>query len=82
MLQKGHEKFEGLSIDEQLNVLQNIIRYFSSAPGMNDFSAIGGSANAGQLKFSKTVRTKGAGPKFVVIHQSITGLFEKRTVVK
>ena len=82
VLQKGHEKFEGLCIDEQLNVLQNIIRYFSSAPGMNDFSAIGGSANAGQLKFSKTVRTKGAGPKFVVIHQSITGLFEKRTVVK
>ena len=78
----GRDKFLALPIADQLVLLMNMLRYFSTAPGTNDLSLIGGSKGAGGLVLNECIRKSDKGNKMVVIRQSVTGLFEKRTVVK
>ena len=74
-LQKGREVFKSLSPMDQLTQLTNILNLFTCNPVKTDLSLIRGPKTAG------TVKTSNEMSKFksaYIIHQSPTGLFEKR----
>lgn len=80
-LAKPNEK-DQFGLSEQLEVLKNMINYFSTKPGENDFTLIGGSARGGVLSISDKIISGRNISKFVLITQSCTGLFEKRKVIR
>ena len=71
-----------LDLSKQLEVLKNMINYFSSNPGENDFTLIGGSSRGGGLSISDKIVNGKNSNNFVLITQSCTGLFEKRKVIR
>ncbi len=80
-LAKVNEKNQ-LDLSKQLEVLKNMINYFSSNPGENDFTLIGGSPRGGVLSVNDKIVNGKNSSSFVLITQSCTGLFEKRKVIR
>ena len=87
----GREKFLALAnndvngnvdLSKQLEVLRNMLNYFSSNPGDNDFSLIGGSSRAGTVYISDCICNNKNDSTLIIISQSCTGLFEKRKVIR
>lgn len=74
-LRKGKETFAALSLEEQCQVLMQILIFFQCNPVLSDLHLIGGAGHAGQITISFDV-TKQKG--LALIHQSVTGFFEKR----
>lgn len=74
-LQQGREKYIKLSLIEQCNVLYQIFQLTCIANPKADLQLIGGSASSGVMLISKNVTDS---KEFVLINQSITGLFEQR----
>lgn len=74
-LRKGKEIFAALSLEEQCQVLMEILHFFQCNPVLSDLHLIGGVGQAGRFAVSFDV-TKQKG--LVLIHQSVTGFFEKR----
>lgn len=74
-LRKGKEIFAALSLEEQCQVLMQILIFFQCNPVLSDLRLIGGAGQAGRLTISFDV-TKQKG--LALIHQSVTGFFEKR----
>lgn len=74
-LRKGKETFVALSLEEQCQVLMEILHFFQCNPVLSDLHLIGGAGHAGHLVISFDV-TKQKG--LALIHQSVTGFFEKR----
>lgn len=74
-LRKGKETFAALSLEEQCQVLLEILHFFQCNPVLSDLHLIGGAGHAGYLSISFDV-TKQKG--LALIHQSVTGFFEKR----
>lgn len=75
-LEEGKEKFLGLSLRDKakvLNQMLNMVRCDIDTKA--DLTAIGGSANAGNMAVMKSTAGKS---KLVLINQSVTGLFENR----
>ena len=73
-IEAGREIFITLSIEEQCIVINEILHLFQCKPIAADLTKIGGSANAGVVKVSKNTMMQNA----VLVHQSVTGLFEQR----
>ena len=87
---QGRDKFLELAnevngkvdLSKQLEVLRNMLNYFSSNPGDNDFSLIGGSSRAGTVYISDCLCKNKNDSTLIIIYQSCTGLFEKRKVIR
>ena len=74
-LEKGKEKFKNIqTLREKAQIIKEmLIMYRCDATTVANLKAIGGSANAGNMAYNKnTLPTK----KLILIHQSVTGLFE------
>jgi CRISPR-associated endonuclease Csn1 len=74
VFEKGREIFEKLSIEKQAQFLYNAISLFGSSPSGKDLKLIGGSPTAGVITMSSKIKE---GEKISIVHQSVTGLFEK-----
>lgn len=74
-LQKGKETFAALPLEEQCQALMEILHFFQCNPVSSDLRLIGGVGQAGKFSISFDV-TKQKG--LALIHQSVTGFFEKR----
>lgn len=74
-LEKGREKYRAIGdLREKAKIINNILTLFQcDATTSTNLKEIGGTANAGNMAYNKnTLPTK----KLILIHQSITGLFE------
>ena len=70
----GREKFMELSTEEQCIVLNEVLHLLQCKPLTAKLSSIGGSSSAGSVKINKFV----SGYKTaMLVHQSVTGLFEQ-----
>jgi CRISPR-associated endonuclease Csn1 len=74
VFEKGREIFEKLSLEKQAQFLYNAISLFGSSPSGKDLKLIGGSPTAGVITMSSKIKE---GEKISIVHQSVTGLFEK-----
>lgn len=74
-LEKGREKYRAIGdLREKAKIINNILALFQcDATTSTNLKEIGGTANAGNMAYNKnTLLTK----KLILIHQSVTGLFE------
>lgn len=74
-LEKGREKYRAIGdLREKAKIINNILALFQcDATTSTNLKEIGGTANAGNMAYNKnTLSTK----KLILIHQSVTGLFE------
>lgn len=74
-LEKGREKYRAIGdLREKAKIINNILALFQcDATTSTNLKEIGGTANAGNMAYNKnTLPTK----KLILIHQSVTGLFE------
>ena len=74
-LEKGREKYRAIGdLLEKAKIINNILALFQcDATTSTNLKEIGGTANAGNMAYNKnTLPTK----KLILIHQSVTGLFE------
>lgn len=74
-LEKGKEKYRAIGdLREKAKIINNILALFQcDATTSTNLKEIGGTANAGNMAYNKnTLPTK----KLILIHQSVTGLFE------
>ena len=74
VIAKNRVKFGKLSVLEQCKVLKQIIFAFRCNLVPSDLRDINGSEKTGMLKMSRLISKH---KKFMLIHQSVTGLFEK-----
>lgn len=74
-LEKGMDKFIGLSLEEQCIVIAEIIKLFVCKPITSNLVLIGGSSNAGKCVFNKAISNANSA---ILYNQSITGLFEQK----
>lgn len=75
ILEKGREKYRAIGdLQEKAKIINNILTLFQcDATTSTNLKEIGGTANAGNMAYNKnTLPTK----KLILIHQSVTGLFE------
>lgn len=73
-IEKGYEKFQKLSCEEQCLVLNEILWLMKCKPNTSDLKLIGGSSMTGTLRLNKIIS------KFdsvILKNQSITGLYEQ-----
>ena len=74
-LEKGREKYRAIGdLREKAKIINNILALFQcDATTSTNLKEIGGTANEGNMAYNKnTLPTK----KLILIHQSVTGLFE------
>lgn len=74
-LEKGRERFDTLSCEEQCLILNEILHLLQCKPIMANLKAIGGSGQAGKIQINKMIHNVSEA---VLIHQSVTGLYEQR----
>lgn len=76
----GKEKFEKLSLEEQVSVLINFLQYMGMNNGKADLTLIAGKSGCGTLTVQSSIDpTK---KKVVIVDQSITGIYESRIELK
>ena len=79
VLEEGIEKFKEMSIERQIKLLAEIVKYFKTGrKDACDLSALGGAKKTGTI----LINSKITGSKFScieIIDQSPTGLFEKKS---
>ncbi len=73
LLQKSKEKFEALSLSDQLAVLFEILKLMQCNSALSDLTAVGGSAYAGKNSINKQIQDK----QVKIILQSPTGHYRK-----
>lgn len=73
-LEKGRNQFIQLDQDDQRKVILEILKLTSIGNYVGDLQLIGGSKNAGSMKISIDISKCN---QFTLVHQSVTGLFEK-----
>lgn len=75
MLHNGENKFEKLSLEEQVKVLYDLLTITSIGRGGVDLKIIGGSSESGRMRISGNM-TK--CQELLLINQSVTGIYEKQ----
>ena len=75
ILEKGRERFVNLDCSLQSKVLINLMNLFKCNSLNADLELIGGSKNAGSIKYSKKITNF---KSVLLINQSPTGVFEER----
>lgn len=79
-LRKGREEFCKLALSQRAFVLNEILTMLRCDNATTaDLTLIGGSKNAGNIAISKNTMGKS---RLVLIHQSVTGLFENRVILQ
>ena len=79
MFTAKREMFEHLVIEEQCILLNEIIKLFQCNAAASNLTMLGGSANSGKMKGNKVLD---GYDSVCLIEQSVTGLFEKKRVIK
>lgn len=74
-LLKGRERFEQLSCLEQETVILEILNLTKIGVPQADLVLIGESSNAGKMKINKNIS---GAKEFLLINQSVTGVYENR----
>ncbi|MDO5564495.1 MAG: type II CRISPR RNA-guided endonuclease Cas9 [Eubacteriales bacterium] len=72
-LKDGKEKFENSKLEKQLKVLSEVLKLTSIGETKADLTFIGEPKNSGILLINKKISKK----KVLLVHQSVTGLYEK-----
>lgn len=75
-IKENEERFKKLSISEQCRILLQVLNLFNTTAASADLKALCGKAGVGILKTSKNIDNFSENT-FKLIHQSITGFFEK-----
>ena len=73
---ENQERLSELSVSEQCRILMQVLNLFACNAASADFKALGGKAGIGILKTSKNLNSC-EGHSFKLIHQSVTGVFER-----
>lgn len=73
-LEKGFEKFTSLAVNEQCEVLVQILNLFTCKAVKMNLKLLGGKENMGIITRAKNLNT---GSNLKLIHQSVTGIFER-----
>lgn len=73
---EGFEKFQNLSLGDQAILLRNAVSFFTTTAAKADITHIGGSSDSGGIRIPCTVEKNKY--KLSIIHQSVTGFYEKR----
>lgn len=80
-VEKGKERFESLSLEDQVTVLEQILLSFGRSGGGSDLKLIGGVAKAGVPTLSSSLSNwKKNYTDVRIVDQSASGLFEKQSV--
>lgn len=74
-LKSGRQLFEQLSVVQQATVMKAILELFLCTSTESDLTLIKGSKHTINNRFSKNITKLDS---FVIIHQSVTGLYEQR----
>lgn len=68
------ENYTKLSLPEQCSVLMQMLNLFGSTAALSDLSLLGEGGQCGRVQFNQNLK---AGADAKLIHQSVTGVFEK-----
>ena len=68
------DRFKELSLEENEMQIYEFLKLFKCSPETSDLSKIGGVKNAGKIQISMDVTKM---KNLAIIHQSVTGLYEK-----
>lgn len=79
ILENGRAVFLTLSVEEQLYVLEEVLKLFRTINENCDLTLIGGSKNSGKTTIGKKISNL---DECILICQSVTGVFEKRITLK
>lgn len=74
-LEKGRERFYTLDLSEQKKLLLKVFNLSRIGGETTDLTLIGGTVTDGTMKVNKTISNF---KEFKIIHQSVTGLYEKQ----
>ncbi len=76
-LMNGKEKFEMLSVEQQIEMLLNIIGYTKTALTSQSFSLndIGGPKDMGRIRISGNMTS---ADELLLVHRSVSGVFERK----
>lgn len=74
-LKKGRDKFRTLSVEEQLQMLEEVLKLFRTVNENCNFSLIGGKPTADKTTMGKKLSNLNS---CILLSQSVTGIFEKR----
>lgn len=72
-LEENREKFNSMDLLDQSLIIREIIKTFRCNSVWSNFKTLNGKGQVGILKFSKTISNNTSA---VLIHQSVTGLYE------
>lgn len=75
-------QFERLNEDQQGQVVLRLLELVNATSNKRDLSDIGRAKTAGQLKITFNKELNTAEHEFILIDQSVTGMFEKRTCIE
>lgn len=78
-LDKLSQNFYMLSSDDKSNILISILDRIRAKSNSVDLSLVGGAKHAAQMKFDFNAKLNNPASSFVLIDQSVTGMFERRT---
>lgn len=73
LLEGKEEMFEALEMKQQCHVIGQIISWINSSKQNVDLSLLGGGKTAGTITINKKISD---ADEFVLIHQSVTGMYE------
>lgn len=73
--EEARDVFIELDCEQQVNVLIQMFIFFGANSALSDFTAINEAKGAGKINLSSQLDLK--KNKYVIIHQSVTGLYEK-----
>lgn len=68
--------FESLNMENQCNVINQILMWITSSAQTVDLQLMGGSKHSGMMHMNKKISV---AKEFVLIHQSVTGIYETKT---
>lgn len=76
-----NDRYSAVDCDAKIRTLSGLIRIFNGGDRVVDLSAIGGASKAGHMAVSFSKLLNDPDIDFVIVDQSVTGMFERKTRV-
>ena len=76
-----NDRYSEVDCDAKIRTLSGLIRIFNGGDRVVDLSAIGGASKAGHMGVSFSKLLNDPDIDFVIVDQSVTGMFERKTRV-
>lgn len=73
------ERYRSVGTDAKVGAVMSLLSSINASSNMVDLSMVGGSRYAGNLKPNYSNLLSDPETNFVIIDQSVTGMFERRT---